>query len=102
MEIKTKFNFGDEAFKIESYSGIRRPTILLVGTVVGYQITQNGNEAIIRYSGTDKPYSEDGLLTKTEANERWSNLTRSYIEDLKREISDCEKQLEEYEKWKNK
>lgn len=102
MEIKTKFDLGDDAFKIESYSGIHRPTILLVGTVVGYQITKDVTEAIIRYSGTDKPYSEDGLLTKTEVNECWSNLMGAYIKELKRELADCENELEEYEKWKSK
>lgn len=102
MEIKTKFDLGEEAFRVISGSGTQRPIIQKEGMVIGYQITQHLTEAIIRYSGTDKSYMEDELLTQAEANEYWSNLMRKYTEELKREVAECEKQLEDYEKWKSK
>lgn len=97
MEIKTKFNLGDEVFKIAPFSEIQRPSVLDVGTVVGFQITQNGIETIVRFSGTDRSYPDDVLSTKTEVNEYWADQMRAYIEGLKREIADCEKELEDYE-----
>lgn len=101
MEIKTKFNLGDEVFRVVSGSGIQRPTIWKEGTVVGYQTTQAGTEAIVRCSGMDKSYLDDEILTQTEANEHWSTLMNSFIEALKREIAECEKDLEAYEKCKS-
>jgi len=101
MEIKTKFNLGDEVFKVASFSGTERPDLWDLGTVVGFQITQNGTEVIVRFSGTDRSYPEDELLSEKEAKECVCNLMREYIKKMKREIADCEKQLEDYEKWKN-
>lgn len=101
MEIKTKFNLGDEVFKVKASIGIERPSVLDVGTVVGFQITKNGTEVIIRFSGSDRSYPEDDLLTEKEAKECLCNLIREYIKKMKREIADCEKELEGYEKWKS-
>ena len=102
MEIKTKFNLGDEVFKAKAPIGIERPSILDVGTVVGFQITKNGTETIIRFSGTDRSYPDDELLTEKEAKECLCNLMREYIKKLKSEIADCEEELEAYEKCKSK
>ena len=97
MEIKTKFDLGDKAFKIASFSGIERPSVLCVGTVVGFQITRNGTEVIIRFSGSDRSYPDDELLTEKEAKECLCNLMREYIKKMKNEIANCEKELEEKE-----
>ena len=102
MEIKTKFNLGDKAFKVAPFSGIERPSVLDLGTVVGFQITQIGTEIIVRLSGGDSSYLEDDLLTEKEAKECLYNLIRAYIRKMKREIADCEKELKAYEKWKSK